>query len=197
MTADKPLDPRIERTRRVVVDAAVELLAADGVAQVTIDGIAERSGVARSTIYRHWPDRADLFAEAFGIVCAVTDVVEVGSFLAELRQRASELAHGLSHEAWGRMLPSVVGSADHDPDLRSALDAFTAQRRHEATAVVERAIGRGELDPSIEVEATLERFVAPFFFRRLMTGQPLDDAFVEAQLHWVCDELGAPYSPPD
>lgn len=197
MSDIKPVDPRIERTRRVVLDATVELLATDGVAHITIDGIAERSGVARSTIYRHWPDRADLFAEAFAVVCAFEDVADVGSLAAELRQRARHIAHGLTQEAWGRILPSVVGGADHDPDLRAALDRFTADRRAEAFAVVQRAAVRGHVADDVDIEATLERFFAPFFIRRMMLGEPLDDAFVESQLRWVCDELGAPYTPPE
>lgn len=195
MTSDPALDPRIERTQKVVLDAAVELLATEGAA-VTIDAIAERSGVARSTIYRHWPDRADLFAEAFGLVCAVGEIPDMGSFVGELRQRADLLAHGLSHEAWGRILPTIVGGADHDPDLRCALDSFTAMRRDEAIDVVKRAVERGEIDDEPGLESSLERFIAPFFFRRMMTGDPLDDDFLESQLRWVCAEIGAPYSPP-
>ncbi|MEX1280276.1 MAG: helix-turn-helix domain-containing protein, partial [Acidimicrobiia bacterium] len=61
---DTATDPRIERTRRVVLGAAVEVVAERGFSGATIDAIAQRSGVARSTIYRHWPDRGDLLLEA-------------------------------------------------------------------------------------------------------------------------------------
>lgn len=179
-----------------MLDATVDLLATDG-GGVTIDGIAERSGVARSTIYRHWPDRADLFADAFGVVCAVGEIADVGSFVAELRQRAEVLAHGLSREPWGQILPTIVGGADHDPDLRSALDAFTGIRRDEALEVAQRAVERGEIGPDQDIGPSLERFIAPFFFRRMMTGDDLDDDFIEAQLAWVCGQLGARYSPPE
>lgn len=195
MTAESAVDPRIERTRRVVVQAAAELAAEQGYAGTTVDAIAERSGVARSTIYRHWPDLADLLAETFGNVCGVPDMADTGSFVTDLRHRASALARGLREEAWGRMLPSIVGGADHDDDLRRALHTFTGVRRSEAAAAAQRAADRGEIDGDQDLDAAMERFVAPFFFRRMMTDLPLDDAFVERQLRWLCQEVGAPYTP--
>ena len=57
-------DPRIERTHRVVLDAAIEVIAEHGFAGTTIDAIASRSGVARSTIYRNWNGRTELMLEA-------------------------------------------------------------------------------------------------------------------------------------
>lgn len=198
-TGTQSTDPRIERTRRVVVAAAAELAAEGGFARTTIDAVAERSGVARSTIYRHWPDRADLFAEAFDVVCSVPDAPDLGSLCADLRLKARHLAHGLSHETWGRILPSLVGAADHDDDLGRALRTFTSQRRAESLELVHRAVARGEIDgdPGVDLAGALERFVAPLFFRRLMTDLPIDDALVERQLRAICADLGAPYAEPE
>lgn len=198
MTPDaSSTDPRIERTRRVVVQAAAELAAEDGFARTTIDAIAERSGVARSTIYRHWPDRADLFAEAFAVVCSVHEAPDLGSLASDLRHKARLLARGLREETWGRILPSLVGAADHDDDLDRALRTFNTQRRSEAIELLQRAVARGEIEEGVDLEGALERFIAPLFFRRLMTGLPVDDDLVERQLQAICAELGAPYAGPD
>lgn len=110
MSTDTRVDPRIERTQALVVEAAAELLAERGFERITIDGIAERSGVARSTIYRHWPDRADLLGRAFGVVCSVEWTDDHGTLAADLRHKATMLADGLTNQAWGRMLPSLVGA---------------------------------------------------------------------------------------
>lgn len=191
------VDPRIERTHALVVEAAAELLAEEGFERITIDGIAERSGVARSTIYRHWPDRAELLGKAFDIVCTTHEAPDLGSLVADLRYKVSQLAYGLTEETWGRMLPSLIGAAEHDDDLKRALLAFNAQRRAEALEVVQRAVDRGEVDGDLDLRGALERFISPFFLRRIMTDEPVDDALVERQLRSICDELAAPYTEPD
>ena len=58
-------DPRVSRTRAAVVQSAADLLIERGVAAVTIEAVVQRSGVTRSTIYRHWPTRGDIVAAAF------------------------------------------------------------------------------------------------------------------------------------
>src|ERR1700733_13966145 len=62
---DQPVDPRIERSRLVILAAAVEELAEVGYGQVKMESVAARAGVAKSTLYRHWPDKLALIADAF------------------------------------------------------------------------------------------------------------------------------------
>ena len=189
---NRRVDPRVALTRSLVIGAASDLLAEEGFERVTIDGIAERSGVARSTVYRHWPDRADLLGEVFTAVCSPAEIGDLGSVEAELRELATGLATGLREEPWGQMLPSLVGAAHHDDDLRRALSRFSGERRRRALAVLRRGVERGEIDASIALDGPLERFIAPFFLRWLMTQEPIDDAFVDAQLAAISAELRLP-----
>ena len=190
------VDPRIERTRSVVVDTTAELLAQEGFERITIDGIAEHSGVARSTIYRHWPDRADLLAQAFAVVCSIEQTPDHGTLAEDLRHKAAMLARGLNEEAWGRMLPSLVGASAHDEDLARALLRFNTDRRRDTLALVQRAVDRDDVRADADVTGALERFISPFFLRHLMTHEPIDDAFVERQIEAICVELGVVYEPP-
>ncbi len=197
MTPSTRVDPRVERTRAVVVKTAAELLAQEGFERITIDGIAEHSGVARSTIYRHWPDRADLLGQAFAVVCWVDDMPDHGNLVADLRHKLTMLAEGLTEEAWGAMLPSLIGASAHDDDLRRALIDFNSRRRGELGELFVRAVDRGEIDDEHDIPGVMERLVGPFFLRRLMSEDPLDPSFVERQLRSACAEVGARYSPPD
>ncbi len=192
--SDERVDPRIVHTRRVVIEAAAALLSAEGFTEVTIDAIAARSGVARSTIYRHWPDRADLLVEAFeGVSSSVTHPDSPGPLCADLRERGRNLTRGLVHEPWGRILPCVVGVASHDHDVRRALDAFGRARRAETAEVFARAAQRGEISSTIDPVEWSERFAGPFFLRRLLTTDTIDDDFVEVQVIAICAGLGARY----
>ncbi len=179
---DTELDPRIARTRDVVISATAEVLAECGFERITIEAIAERSGVARSTIYRNWPTRADLFIAGFERVCSFQPVPDLGSLRTELHQLGTLLANGLNEAVWGLVLPSLIGSAAHDPDLRHAQEAFSDARRTEVAEVFIRAAERGEIDASTNAGDLAEAFAGPFFFRRLMTNRPLDEDFVQRQV---------------
>ena len=138
------VDPRIIRTRELVISATFDLLVEQGFERTTIEAIAERSGVARSTIYRNWPNRAELFISAFEIMCSFTDNPDLGSLEDELRALGAELVSGLSDENWGQVLPSLIGSAAHDENLKSAQQEFSRQRRELVSEVFKRAIGEAK-----------------------------------------------------
>ncbi len=176
---DAPLDPRVERTRSVVLGATADLLAEDGFERITVEAIAERSGVARSTIYRNWPTTADLLVEAFAVLVDKGPPPDLGSLRADLMALGRELARGLSTAAWGHALPSLISGAAHDPELARAQRAFSRARRLEIGEVFLRAVARNEIHPLDDPGEVAEAFAAPFFFRALMTGEPLDHAFVD------------------
>jgi AcrR family transcriptional regulator len=181
-TATVPLDPRTERTRQVVIAATAELLAEAGFGRITIEAIAERAGVARSTVYRNWPDRADLLVEAWDQLCHKPEPSDTGSVGEDLAHIGSELARGLSTSAWGSAVPSLVGAVAADEDLGRAMRRVGSQRRAIIAAALQRGIDRGEIDPDADVDVLAEHFASRFFYRHLMTSGPLDDAFVTQQV---------------
>lgn len=186
------LDPRVARTREVVLAATVELLTECGFERIGIDAIAERSGVARSTIYRNWPDRALLLAEAFRHLHRhETPLASSGNLRADLEALAGMLVAKLTSDDWARTVPSLIGAAIHDDSMKSLACAFSQERRRDATAVVALGVERGEITRPDQIGSALERFVAPFFVRRLLLHEPLDDAFVHAQVAATLEQLGA------
>lgn len=192
--ADERVDPRVVRTRRLVIDAAADLVAAEGFANLTMDAIAERSGVARSTIYRHWPDRVELMIAVFESAGSPPPPVDPsGPLHADLRIVGTGLARGLTELRWGQTLPSLVGAAGHDAEVQRALESFGRARRGDSAEIFLRAIARGEIDRSIDPVCQAERFAGPFFLRRLVTADTLDHDFVEGQVQATCQALGAPY----
>jgi AcrR family transcriptional regulator len=72
-------DPRIERSRRVILEAVLEELGAVGYGSLTIEGVAARAGVGKSTIYRHWPGKLALVEDAFRTLKAQALIPDTGS----------------------------------------------------------------------------------------------------------------------
>jgi AcrR family transcriptional regulator len=193
MRTGEDVDPRVARTRQLVLTAAADILAEDGFERICIDAVAERSGVARSTIYRNWPDRTSLFVEAFRNLCHGAPVaVDAGPDLrSDLEALGRHLVSQFNSAPWGNTVPSLISAAVHDEEMMRALSDFAAERRAEALAIRQRAVERGEISRPERWDAALERFVSPFFTRRLVTKLPLDDAFLASQVEATLSELGA------
>ena len=176
------LDPRVAHTRRLVLEAAASLLAEEGFDRLTLEELAERSGVARSTIYRNWDDRSELFADAFDLLCSFPEIPDLGSMRDELEFLARELAASLESSEWAKALPSLIGAAHHDDALSGAQARFSEVRRELTSAIFARAAERGELMPGVDGHYLAELFAAPMFFRFLMSRQPLDEAFLQRHI---------------
>ena len=152
---------------------------------------AERSGVARSTIYRNWDDRSELLADAFDLLCSFPEIPDLGSMRDELEFLARELAASLESSEWAKALPSLIGAAHHDDVLGLAQARFSEVRRGLTSAIFRRADERGELGRSHDPGELAELFAAPMFFRFLMSHQPIDETFLHRHVDRIVT-LAAP-----
>lgn len=183
-------DPRTQRTRQTVLAATADILLEVGFERITIEGVAERSGVARSTIYRNWPSRAELFVEAFTSIKAAPPAVDVGNLPGDLVGQMNLLADGLRHAEWSRLLPSLVSAADQDSELRDAFDRFSDGRRDDLRQIFSRAASRGEILPVQNVEMVIDRLAGVLFFRRLFGDREITEDFVVGLAKAALVEVG-------
>lgn len=174
-------NPR-DRTRAAVLDATLELLGERGYAGVNIDAIARRSGVARSTIYRHWPTVAAVVFDAVSATVAPTAVPDTGDAWRDLRAHLGSLAAKLTASRWGELLPVLVDAAGRDADLWELQRADTAERRAAAMAIVERGRQAGQVRLDVDVDLVGEMLVGAVFTRHLVTHRPIDDEFLDGLL---------------
>lgn len=182
-------DPRVVRSRQRVLSAAAELVAERGTAGATIEAIAARSGVARTTIYRQWPHPATLVLDAFRGVVPDIPAPDTGTLRGDLLVLVHGLATGLQEGPAGRLLAALLDAATRDADY-ARLHAEEAARRHAPVlAVLERGRRRGELPPDVRLEELVDRLAGPVLQRRFVTGLALDDGFVERVVDGV---LAAP-----
>jgi AcrR family transcriptional regulator len=185
-TKEFELDPRIERTRRVVLDAAAELIGECGFGRASIEAISERSGVARSTIYRHWPERSELLLQAVGhkhepIVMSVT-----GDLRTDLVVVYSHLGNFLTGETTGTLAASFIAEARRDPELAPLFRKLTESRRSFVVEMIRSAIAAGELPEGINADEMADDMEAPLFFRAMVLDRPIDEEWVESHIdRWI------------
>ena len=162
------MDPRVARSRQAVIDAGVELVAEGGVRAFSVDAVSARSGVAKTTIYRHWPTRRELLSDVFDSFEAHTPTPDTGSFRGDVRALLQGLRQELAEEDWARSLTAIVAEAEHDRDLA---EAHVRHVRHEMRAlhqVLQRARDNGDVDPKLDLDLAAELLAGALFFRRLV-----------------------------
>ena len=172
-------DPRVVRSKASILEACAELISQEGFAGVSIEAVAQRSGAAKTTIYRHWPSREALLIEAFGICSeAPHPSPDTGSLRDDLIIVLSGLAVKLNEGGWCSALSSLADAASRDPELERLHIATLAERRRPLTDILDRGIARGELPSDLDTEDAVALLAGPLFYRAMLARQAVDDGFV-------------------
>lgn len=172
------MDPRVARTRQAVLDTATELLVEGGPSALTMDAVVARSGVAKSTLYRHWETRDALVADVFDACAPAIELSEDDVPCEEaLRVMARGLARSMADEQWNRLAPALILLSRQHPELAD-LDSEMKQRQHELTeAILRRGVADGILDASVldDVNRTIALLAGPVIFAGLSGMTPVSD----------------------
>lgn len=178
------------RSRATVLTTTLELLIERGVAATTIEAVAERSGVAKTTIYRQWPGQSDLVLDAFDSVLRPPADPDTGTLRGDLLVLTTGLAHALSSGPATRLMLSLIDAAERDPAF-AALHRREAAARHAVIlAVIARGVRRGELPAGTEPAEVLDLIAGPLFHRRAVSQGSVDGRFATR----VVDRVLAAYT---
>jgi len=179
-------DPRVARTRAAVLEATRDLLVEIGIERTGIEAVSDRSGVARSTIYRHWDGKASLVLEALNAISDTTEDISTGDALTDLRAMVRGLGVKLRSE-WSAALGEVQAGAERDPELATLHEAFVTAKRKASARLIgvlqEAGVIRDDLDPLVVGEIVVGRL----FYRRFVMLRPMSDEEVDDHLDLVFD----------
>ena len=178
-------DPRIERSRRVILEAVLEELGAVGYGALTIEGVAARAGVGKSTIYRHWPGKLALVEDAFRTLKAQALIPDTGSLRDRMVAFLEQLATLVEESTYSACMPALIDAAERDPQVRAFHCEFSAERRAVLVDVLRDAVTNGELPVDTEPELLADALVGPIVLRRLMSYEPFDPELVPALVDQV------------
>ena len=176
------------------MDAAWELLNEVGFDGVTVELVSDRSGVARSTMYRHWRTMPELLRDAFAAQASGERTApDAPDGLGALVAYARAVAVGLT-DVWGRAAVSLAASATLDAEQRQVQRVFVDGTRRDLRAVVVTGRATGELaaaatDDEVLVDRLLDLVVAPQFYRYQFTDAPVTPDQAEALAHSAWDVL--------
>lgn len=173
------VDPRVERTRHAVLEAATALLRSEGPDAVTHVRVAEAAGVGRATLYRHWPEQGDLLHDA---VAAKSEDLPDPSDQRPTRERLTvileHLRRRLNDDDMAVQFATLIGRAIWDTTLHKALLQMSGRGRSIVDRVLRDAIDRGELPQATDVEVVREGLLGAMFVRRFLSDRPLSRAYL-------------------
>jgi len=169
-----------------ILDATLGLIAERGYA-FTIDEVAERSGVHKSTIYRKWATKPTLVGAAVERLASIeVPIPDTGAPLDDVVTLALLVARSLRAPAGAQAIRSVVAAASEDPAIVDVARQFLGSRYAAAVDLLERAVDEGALRSDVDPLLVWQAMVNPLHLRAVL-GQPADDATARRLVDLVLD----------
>lgn len=171
-------DRRVSRTKEIVLTAALEILISEGHEGVTPLAISEKTGVARTTVYRHWPTKHDILFDCMSFKTPVLEVYDTGDIRSDLIQQLSHLRIMLERSPISPIFGTLIERTERDPDFALMHAEYERRGTERLLDVLKNAVSRGELRPDVDVATAAASLGGPLFYLRLMARQPITDDFI-------------------
>jgi TetR/AcrR family transcriptional regulator of autoinduction and epiphytic fitness len=169
------IDPRVERSRQVILQAALEELGDVGYGTFGIESVAARAGVGKSTIYRHWPDKLTLIADAFETFhVQMVPSTESGSPRERIESLVRHVAEVFVDSTFSVCIPALIEGAQRDARLRSFQNTYSADRRQSLIDVIAEGVATGDVPTHLDPELAALALLGPIIYCRLMSHEPFD-----------------------
>lgn len=175
-----PGRPRSEQARVAILRSALKLLGKNGFPDLTIEAVAAHAGVGKATVYRWWPNKAALIADAFASTTTrKLDFPDTGSVRRDLSQQMRQVIK-IFLSRRGRILAAILAAGQSDGDLITAFrERFMRPRRQEAYVTLRRGIARGELRKGMDLDLLLDSLYGPIYMRFLIRHDKMTPDFID------------------
>ena len=180
-------DPRCVRSRAAVIGATIDLMVERGMHAVSVDAIVERSGVAKTTVYRHWPTREALILAAWYTLVPEETESPVGDIQARILALALAFARRIGSPPMSVILPELLAFAGRDDDMRAVYEEILRVRGKPLTEAVAEAVADGVLPARTDVDMVASLILGPISFQQLVLRNPVDPAFIADVVTFVLE----------
>jgi AcrR family transcriptional regulator len=175
-----PGRPRSEQARQAILRATLKILGKNGFSDFKIEEVAAHASVGKATVYRWWPNKGALIADAFASsTTRKLRFPDTGSVYADMSQQMRQLIK-VFRSRRGRIVSAILAAGQSDKDLIEAFrERFLWPRRREAYATLRRGIERGELRKDLDPDLLLDSLYGPIYMRFLIQHDRLTPEFVD------------------
>jgi AcrR family transcriptional regulator len=159
-----------------VLAATLAALAETRYRDLTVEQVAQRAGVAKTTVYRRWGSTEGLVLDLLrDLTAGRPPAPDNGNLDSDMRALARDILAAYANPGLSTVVASVVSAAVHLPEARQTLSEFFTARTTEMAIIAERAVQRGDLPADTDPVEVIRMLGAPFYYRRFITGEPVDE----------------------
>jgi AcrR family transcriptional regulator len=175
-----PGRPRSEQARVAILRSTLKLLGDNGFPDLTIEAVAAHASVGKATVYRWWPNKAALIADAFASSTTRNlDFPDTGSVRTDLSQQMRQVIK-IFRSRRGRILAAILAAGQSDRDVIAAFrERFMRPRRQQAYVTLRRGIARGELRKDVDLDLLLDSLYGPIYMRFLIRHATMTPDFID------------------
>jgi AcrR family transcriptional regulator len=178
--------PRSAHSHQAILDAAIALTRELGYDALTIEGIAERAGVGKATIYRRWSSKELIIAEAVGRIIRTIAIPDSGTVARDIMILMRATTAMYRDPATAALLSGLVAAMARSARVAAAVHSgFVDPWRDALRQVLRRGVSRGELRRAADSELALDLLSGPAFYRFLLLRRPIDEAFTRSVVRAV------------
>src|SRR6201988_1613189 len=175
-----PGRPRSEKARQAILRSTLKLLSKAGFSDFKIEEVAEHAEVGKATVYRWWPNKGALIADAFASsTTRKLRFPDTGSVYTDMSQQMRQVIE-VFRSRRGRIVSAILAAGQSDKDLIEAFrERFLWPRRREAYRTLRKAIARGEVRKDMDLDLLLDSLYGPIYMRFLIQHDRLTPEFVD------------------
>lgn len=176
--------PRSEEASRAILEATLTLLGQKGFGGLRVDEIAELAGVSKATIYRRWPSKVELAADAFGELPDLPEPAH-GDLVDDLTDLVMHLLALFEKAPLAAVLPAFAAARAQNPELSAMLAPAIRDKRGAFFSVLRRGMEAGELPSTLNLDITVDLLLGPSLTRVLVSGDVVDERYVRETVRTV------------
>jgi AcrR family transcriptional regulator len=175
-----PGRPRSEQARQAILRSTLHILGKAGFSDLTIEDVAARARVGKATVYRWWPNKGALIADAFASsTTSRLHFPDTGSIHSDMSRQMRQVIK-IFRSPQGRIVSAILAAGQSDRESIAAFrERFLKPRRREAYETLRRGIRRGELRKDIDMDLLLDSLYGPIYMRFLIRHDRLTPQFVD------------------
>ena len=176
---DARTDPRADRSRSTALETARAILVDEGWDALTHLRVAERSGLHRATIYRHWATPLALLRDVLTQEAALAQVSVTSDLGTDLTAALTLIRRELEDREFGRILTALIDRAEWNTEIRHIKVSLAREALATIEGLLDSAVLGGDLSPALQPSAAVAQLIGPLLFRRLLSDEAITPQFIE------------------
>ncbi|MEZ7822741.1 MAG: TetR/AcrR family transcriptional regulator, partial [Candidatus Nanopelagicales bacterium] len=149
--------PRSEDIDLVIVESVLDIIAEDGISKVTMEGVAQRAGVSKASLYRRFPTKSDMAQAAVERMRQESPIIpSEGSAYERLLYLMEGTRAGIQKTRYGRIMLAVISTSHEHPELAQLVyNRILQPRRMRVREILEQGIEAGEFPSTLNIDVAM------------------------------------------